>query len=475
MASSSRHRDVLPRAPISSTTSYPRISRQDDLQTAREKEELNAERERAHQQRMERISSRASLATTDSHHHRALAGRPSSRLAPAEGSRRAESVAGSRTRTSSTASDVPPPSKLETQRRPILSDAIANRANSPAYAPRPGRTSRVEEKRPQTTDRHEDIEPAPTTHADHPEGQLQSPPENPSPTPSTLTRSDLGIGKVPKTASLHRWREACGCTLVDEQDVLRDVIFILQGIDGNFVRFEQVKTRTIHDEGVIRRPAPPSPTLSEAPVKVTIQDSEHGRIPTPTRHLIHRLAEGGKHYQRITTFIRSQATAEKCGRIMQSLCHFLERELTEYYELICDLEIQLNQGPAVPQTVPEDPLEAREAAKKATKDPLSSSASSQQGLTLKKVAVLAEPAMLRMRLMSSLVEGAQHTHGGSLVSLIHNYTFNGDPFIKKFTERLLEEVSSEGGLWSQNDRCLHSLRCFPGITLFVHLSVKVDL
>lgn len=32
-------------------------------------------------------------------------------------------------------------------------------------------------------------------------------------------------------------------------------------------------------------------------------------------------------------------------------------------------------------------------------------------------------------------------HGGALVNLIHGYADNGDPFIRKFTDQLLEEVS----------------------------------
>jgi len=32
------------------------------------------------------------------------------------------------------------------------------------------------------------------------------------------------------------------------------------------------------------------------------------------------------------------------------------------------------------------------------------------------------------------------SHGGALVNLIHSYTDNGDPFVRKFTDELLEEV-----------------------------------
>jgi gamma-tubulin complex component 3 len=61
-------------------------------------------------------------------------------------------------------------------------------------------------------------------------------------------------------------------------------------------------------------------------------------------------------------------------------------------------------------------------------------------------------------MMSVCVEGARGTpsaslrfsfliyvhgdaQGGALVNLIHGYTDNGDPFVRKFTDQLLEEVN----------------------------------
>jgi hypothetical protein len=38
--------------------------------------------------------------------------------------------------------------------------------------------------------------------------------------------------------------------------------------------------------------------------------------------------------------------------------------------------------------------------------------------------------------------GTIDTYGGALVNLIHGYTDNGDPFVRQFTDQLLEEVSS---------------------------------
>ena len=65
---------------------------------------------------------------------------------------------------------------------------------------------------------------------------------------------------------------------------------------------------------------------------------------------------------------------------------------------------------------------------------------SMDSLTLGRIAVWTEEWRLKMRMMSTLVQGAADVHGGALVSLIHGYTENGDPFIRGFVSELLEEV-----------------------------------
>ena len=52
-------------------------------------------------------------------------------------------------------------------------------------------------------------------------------------------------------------------------------------------------------------------------------------IPTPTRALIHRLAEVGHLYQRVDTFVREREGKVGVGMIEQSLCHHLQTQLTE--------------------------------------------------------------------------------------------------------------------------------------------------
>ena len=125
--------------------------------------------------------------------------------------------------------------------------------------------------------------------------------------------------------------------------------------------------------------------------------------------------------------------------IEQSLCHHLQAQLTEYYRLVAILESQMSISS--PQNHdPDHDITHKESA-----------------LTLKRLDVWLNDWRLRMRMMSVCVEGARGTsfplhpfsppeppisdaQGGALVNLIHSYTDNGDPFVRKFTDQLLEEV-----------------------------------
>ncbi|THH02788.1 hypothetical protein EW026_g170 [Hermanssonia centrifuga] len=109
---------------------------------------------------------------------------------------------------------------------------------------------------------------------------------------------------------------------------------------------------------------------------------------------------------------------------------FQEDSLTEYYRLIAILESQMPpsaDGADGNPTGGSDTHTAREE---------------ESGMTLKRLDVWIQEWRLRMRMMSVCVEGARDTHGGALVNLIHGYADTGDPFVRKFTDQLLEEVEA---------------------------------
>ena len=97
----------------------------------------------------------------------------------------------------------------------------------------------------------------------------------------------------------------------------------------------------------------------------------------------------------------------------------VQTRLTDFYKLIAILEAQLANTPENIDDYTDQDIT----------------------LTLGRISVWTEDWRLKMRMMSTLVQGAQDAHGGALVSLIHGYTENGDPFIRDFVSDLLEEVS----------------------------------
>jgi len=160
--------------------------------------------------------------------------------------------------------------------------------------------------------------------------------------------------------------------------------------------------------------------------------------------LIHRLSEVGHLFTLVDKFVRYREGKPDVGMIEQSLCHHLQSQLTEYYRLIAILESQLSFS-----------LKSTDSNHRSADDP--DIRAEESGLTLKRLDVWVNEWRLRMRMMSVCVEAARgmpyfstrvtsvssspDTHGGALVNLIHGYTENGDPFVRRFTDQLLEEVS----------------------------------
>ncbi|KAE8231330.1 hypothetical protein CF326_g3660 [Tilletia indica] len=319
-------------------------------------------------------------------------------------------------------------------------------------------------------------------------GDLPQPKSRPLPTSSNLPKvasphaanragagaSGIDTAGKSKALLLREWKQMQGQPQIPEPALLRDLIFLLQGISGKYLQFEEVSIQQVQDEqhraqvaanmaAASSRGAAAGPTSADQAGKATweLGDDIEGNnvlrirfterdgmhIAQPTRHLIHRIAELGRLYRRISAYAvltlsatdqshlnaagvwglpsKSPKIDQPVGLIKQSLCHFIQQELTEYYRLIAVLEAQLQ--------VRSEPVHGSGGRD------LSENEGS--GLTLKRISAWTDDFLLRMRMMSAVIESCKESHGGALVSVIHTYTFNGDPFIRQFTARLLEEVS----------------------------------
>ncbi|TFK55684.1 gamma-tubulin complex DGRIP91/SPC98 component [Heliocybe sulcata] len=228
-------------------------------------------------------------------------------------------------------------------------------------------------------------------------------PRTTTPTPVTPSSAKPYKGKS-KAELLREYRAKTeGYPTLPEHLLLRDTLYLLQGISGKYVQF-------VSD--------------SDNGKRVVFKEDPRHIIPAPTKQLIHRLSEVGHLYTHVDALVKDREDKRGVGMIEQSLCHYLQTQLTEYYRLIAVLETQMVRA----ETAEDDRTEGSGSAE-------------ETGLTLRRLDVWISDWRLRMRMMSACVEGARDAHGGALVNLIHSYTDNGDPFVRRFTDELLEEVS----------------------------------
>jgi len=178
---------------------------------------------------------------------------------------------------------------------------------------------------------------------------------------------------------------------IPEEALVRDVVFVLQGIDGQHIKFDVAADSYIVDPAV--------------------------GIPKPTRELLRRLCELGWMFRRVRSHVASAAAsgaAEKLGSVGQAFCTALQAELSDYYRLVTVLEAQAQHavGGAGPY------------------------------LTLRRLSVWTAEAAQRMRLMAVLVDSAKFVRGGALAAAIHAHALHGDPFACGFVTRILRQVCS---------------------------------
>ncbi|BGP17226.1 Microtubule-nucleating Tub4p (gamma-tubulin) complex component [Rhodosporidiobolus nylandii] len=257
---------------------------------------------------------------------------------------------------------------------------------------------------------------------------------------------------------------------IPEPLLIRDILYICQGIDGQFVRFRappQPRTgprRTyirgeivVDGPGVADEPPPGGFGGEEQAFEDGIAfvfDRKEYSLPAPTRTLLHQLSELGWLYRKIDGALHPAGGAEAglladkaarkgkgkgktpatrpVGMVEQSLHAELKKEMTEYFRLVAVLEAKLEE------VEDEEDVERAAGALKglALVDGLHGR------LTLRKLDVWTQDVRLRMRMMGTLIaEVGGANVGGAFLSLLHTYTSNGDPFISSFSSRLLQTLS----------------------------------
>ncbi|KNC54620.1 gamma tubulin ring complex protein 3 [Thecamonas trahens ATCC 50062] len=173
---------------------------------------------------------------------------------------------------------------------------------------------------------------------------------------------------------------------VSENELLRDVIYALQGIDGRVVAFDKRAQAFAVDP--------------------------RARVKAGQANLVRRVAELGWLYMRVKAFVVQASAAPSLGLVGQALVGALQGELAEYFKLLAVLEAQVAAGPGAHG----------------------------QALTLRRLVVWVQDPLVRMKAVAMVADAARGLQGGELVSTIHAFAKHGDPFVAAFVESLLEQV-----------------------------------
>ncbi|KAG6837438.1 hypothetical protein H0H93_009532 [Arthromyces matolae] len=237
----------------------------------------------------------------------------------------------------------------------------------------------------------------------------QPPRQAPSKSSDSPTPPPTSVHRGPTKAELlkeYRVKNGSGLSQLPEPLLLRDALYLLQGISGTYVRFS-------FDEN------------SESNNMLVFVDNPKYTVTTPVKALIHRLSEVGYLYTRVESYVRETETAAAVGMIKQSLCHHLQTQLTEYYRLIAILETQLasNYG--------ESPDFGGHLSNESSV------------LTLRRLDVWINEWRLRLRMMSVCVESARGQNSQlttkqvskPFFATLHKWLFYGelyDPFSEFF-------------------------------------------
>ena len=233
-----------------------------------------------------------------------------------------------------------------------------------------------------------------------------------------------------------RWRDHQAMRTdheVPESLIVRDVVFAMQGIDGQFVKFD----KTVDGYTVVKGSG----------------------VPAPTRDLVRRICETGWLYRKVSAAVQMMTKNKRAvGMVAQGLAAGLQAELSEYYRLVAVLQAQstsdvrdigdkLSAHPSVGHPAP------RAAA--AAVEP--------QPLTLRRLLVWVQEPIARLKVMALLSEAAigrsgpttssataepgaaaptVMLKGGQLVTAMCAHARHGDPAVQSIMLRILKPVCS---------------------------------
>ncbi|KAM4700413.1 gamma-tubulin complex component 3 isoform 2-T2 [Discoglossus pictus] len=212
-------------------------------------------------------------------------------------------------------------------------------------------------------------------------GQQQSLQNTTKGLPNTISRS------VPRT---RREGDTSGSLEITETSLVRDILYVFQGIDGKCIKMCNAEN------------------CYKVDGKVALSKS--------LKDTTGRLAELGWLHNKIRKYTDQRSLDRAFGLVGQSFCAALHQELKEYYRLLSVLHSQVEDDQGVNLGL-------------------------ESSLTLRRLLVWTYDPKIRLKTLAALVDHCQGRKGGELASAVHAYTKTGDPYMRSLVQHILGLVS----------------------------------
>ncbi|XP_063067999.1 gamma-tubulin complex component 3 [Engraulis encrasicolus] len=179
---------------------------------------------------------------------------------------------------------------------------------------------------------------------------------------------------------------------IGEVALVRDILYVFQGIDGKFIKMSSPENCYKID--------------SKVPLCKSLRD------------ISSRLAELGWLHNKVRKYTDSRSLDRAFGLVGQSFCASLHQELKEYYRLLSVLHSQLQ-----------------------VEDEQAMSLGVDSTLTLRRLLIWTYDPKVRLKTLAALVDFCQGRKGGELASAVHAYGKTGDPNMRALVQHILGLVS----------------------------------
>uniref|UniRef100_A0A671VAF4 Tubulin gamma complex component 3 n=1 Tax=Sparus aurata TaxID=8175 RepID=A0A671VAF4_SPAAU len=179
---------------------------------------------------------------------------------------------------------------------------------------------------------------------------------------------------------------------VSETALVRDILYVFQGIDGKFIKMSGPDNCYKIDSKVV--------------------------LCKSLRDTSSRLAELGWLHNKVRKYTDARSLDRAFGLVGQSFCASLHQELKEYYRLLSVLHSQLQ-----------------------VEDDQGMNVCTEGSLTLRRLLVWMYDPKVRLKTLAALVDFCQGRKGGELASAVHSYGKTGDPQMRALVHHILSLVS----------------------------------